>query len=71
MKQYCCKLSIKKHEHGRGRKTKVRLLLRCAEAQDILLARPAVPAKPEGPLLRRPGGSRLPPAVRVAQELSG
>eukprot|EP00752_Nemacystus_decipiens_P004560 g4162.t1 len=49
----------------------VRLLLRCAEAQDILLARPQVPAKPEGPLLRRPGGSKLPPAVRVAQGLSG
>ncbi|CAM9095482.1 unnamed protein product [Pylaiella littoralis] len=49
----------------------VRLLLRCAEAQDILLARPSVPAKPGGPVVRRPGGGRLPPAVRAAQGLRG
>lgn len=53
------------------KKKQVRLLLRCAEAQDILLARPQVPAKPEGPLLRRPGGNKLPPAVRAAQGLTG
>lgn len=50
---------------------KVRLLLRCAEAQDILLTRPQVPATPEGPLVRRAGEGRLPPAVLAAQGLAG
>lgn len=46
--------------------SQVRLLLRCAEAQDILLQRPSTPAKPQGPVVKRPTGARLPPAVRAA-----